>query len=157
MERVTDRDYALFLWIKADQMSEALEVIEEWGFEYKTVIFVWVKVAKGDDVKKYFCSEKSDWTQEGCSICLLATRGKVEQVAFPVGNGVQTPREFKELTVKLLGDLPALELFPDSYAFCDREQFSTQYDEKSVEWDMAAPMWLLKQLAEERRLDMNYE
>lgn len=95
VERVADRDYALFLWIKADQMSEALEVIEEWGFEYKTVIFVWVKVAKGDDVKKYFCSEKSDWTQEGCSICLLATRGKVEQVAFPVGNGVQTPREFK--------------------------------------------------------------
>lgn len=37
------KDCALFMWITFPCLQEAMEVLSAWGFEYKTVAFVWVK------------------------------------------------------------------------------------------------------------------
>ena len=40
------RDAALFLWTTDPMLRHALDVIEAWGFTYKTVAFYWVKLNK---------------------------------------------------------------------------------------------------------------
>ena len=36
-------DSALFLWATFPQLPEALRLIKAWGFQYKSVAFVWLK------------------------------------------------------------------------------------------------------------------
>ena len=44
-------DCALFLWITMPMLCEAWEVMEAWGFSYKTAAFVWIKLnQKADSV-----------------------------------------------------------------------------------------------------------
>ena len=40
---------ALFMWATFPMLREALELIEAWGFEYKTIAFCWVKQNKNSD------------------------------------------------------------------------------------------------------------
>lgn len=40
---IADKDCVLFLWAVSPLMPEALQVIESWGFKYKTIAFVWSK------------------------------------------------------------------------------------------------------------------
>ena len=37
------KDSALFLWATFPQLKEAFRVIEAWGFQYKTLAFLWLK------------------------------------------------------------------------------------------------------------------
>ena len=63
----------------------------------------------------------SNWTCEAYEFCILATRGTVQWVNNDIPQlvthtmkyGGNKSEDFKELTVQLLGNLPALELFPD--------------------------------------------
>ena len=43
INEITKDDSALFLWTTDAHLKEAIEVIESWGFIYKTIAFVWVK------------------------------------------------------------------------------------------------------------------
>ena len=37
------KDSALFLWGTFPQLKEAFRVIDAWGFQYKTLAFLWLK------------------------------------------------------------------------------------------------------------------
>lgn len=50
---LADKNCALFLWVTFPQLREGLSVIQAWGFQYKTVAFVWVKQNKNS---RYFVS-----------------------------------------------------------------------------------------------------
>lgn len=41
---IADDDCILFLWTTGPQFANAIELGKEWGFEYKTVAFVWDKM-----------------------------------------------------------------------------------------------------------------
>lgn len=41
---IADNDCLLFMWATGPQMANAIELGEAWGFEYKTVAFVWDKM-----------------------------------------------------------------------------------------------------------------
>lgn len=43
VSEIADKNCVLFLWVTSPKLKEGLEVIERWGFEYKTS-FVWDKV-----------------------------------------------------------------------------------------------------------------
>ena len=43
------KDCALFMWITFPCMQEALQVLEAWGFEYKTTAIVWIKQNRESD------------------------------------------------------------------------------------------------------------
>ena len=102
---------------------------------------------------------------EVCEFCLLATKGTVRRVKDNILQLVtnvikdegKKSEDFKELTVQLLGDLPALELFPDPEALENEENFSTVYNKIIVRWDMAAPKWYFEERAEKERLEKNRE
>lgn len=41
---IADEDCILFMWTTGPQMANSIELGEAWGFEYKTVAFVWDKM-----------------------------------------------------------------------------------------------------------------
>ena len=46
VSEIAEKDCALFLWATFPQLKEALQLIKTWGFQYKTVAFVWLKTNK---------------------------------------------------------------------------------------------------------------
>ena len=46
------KDCALFMWITFPCMQEAFQVLEAWGFEYKTTAFVWIKQNRVSDSRR---------------------------------------------------------------------------------------------------------
>lgn len=43
IKELADKDCALFMWVTMPKLNECFDLIESWGFEYKTVAFTWVK------------------------------------------------------------------------------------------------------------------
>ena len=110
------KDCALFLWITFPCLCEALEVLTAWGFSYKTVAFVWVKQnRKNDDL----FTGMGYWTRANAEICILATKGHPKRVDAGVRQVIlshieehsKKPDEARECIVRLMGDLPRVELF----------------------------------------------
>ena len=109
-------DCTLFLWTTFPQIPEALQVIKAWGFQYKTVSFVWLKQNKSGN--GWFFG-LGFWTRGNAEICLLATKGKPHRksnkvhqfIVSPLRLHSQKPNEAREKIVELMGDLPRLELF----------------------------------------------
>ena len=111
-------DAILFLWVMNSELPLALRCIENWGFTYKTIGFVWVKLTKreGSDT---FHFGGGNWTRSNPELCLLATRGKMKRlsasirklVVSPIRDHSQKPDEIRDMIVELVGDLPRIELF----------------------------------------------
>lgn len=116
IEEITDRDAVLFLWATFPKLPEALRVIKAWGFQYKTVAFVWLKQNKSG--KGWFYG-LGFWTRGNAEICLLATKGRPHRVSnsvhqfiiSPLRQHSQKPDEARDKIVALMGDLPRVELF----------------------------------------------
>jgi len=123
-------DCVLFLWVTPPFLMDAAKVIEAWGFEYKTKAFNWVKYT----VKGKLHYGMGNWTRantEDCLLaikgeqfyvtedCLLATRGKSKRqdASIPqvmrsrILNHSVKPPETRDRIVKLMGDIPRIELF----------------------------------------------
>lgn len=108
----------LFMWTISTMIPFALQVIESWGFTYKTVAFVWVKKNKVADT---FFTGMGFWTRSNAEICLLATKGKIlkrESKSVPQiictrrQEHSRKPAEARERIVQLLGeDRSRIELF----------------------------------------------
>lgn len=109
-------DSALFLWATFPMLREALQVIDAWGFKFKTVAFVWLKLNKKAGT---WFTGLGYWTRSNAEICLLATRGKPQRqdksihqlIVSPLEGHSKKPDEAREKIVRLMGDLPRVELF----------------------------------------------
>lgn len=66
------KDAALFLWATPPALAEAMHVMKEWGFKYKTFAFTWVKQNPSGS---YFTG-MGHYTRANAEICLLGTRGR---------------------------------------------------------------------------------
>ena len=111
---LSDDNAILFLWIMNSEIPLALDVIKAWGFKYKTVAFTWVKTTKNT-----FHFGGGNWTRSNPELCLLATRGQIKRISASIRNLVisplrehsRKPDEIRNEIVKLVGDLPRVELF----------------------------------------------
>jgi N6-adenosine-specific RNA methylase IME4 len=108
-------DSILFLWANGPRLFEAQKVIEAWQFTYKSIGFVWVKTGKNGK-RPIGCGY---WTRANPEICLIATRGKPRRIDASIPTLIEAPRrehsrkpdEVRERIVRLVGDLPRVELF----------------------------------------------
>ena len=113
---ISANDCVLFLWITMPKLNDVMEVIDYWGFKYKTVGFTWVKKNKKQD--SWFWG-MGNWTRANAEICLLATKGNPKRVNAGVHSVIDTPVEehskkpdiVRDRIVTLCGDLPRIELF----------------------------------------------
>ena len=109
-------DCVLFLWVTMPKLNQVMEVIESWGFTYKTCAFTWVKRNKKSN--SWFWG-MGRWTRANAEICLLATKGKPRRISAGVHSIIDAPIErhskkpdiVRERIVELCGDLPRVELF----------------------------------------------
>lgn len=112
----TNKNAVLFLWVTCPQLPEAFKVMKAWGFEYKTVGFVWLKPKRAGDG---YVLGMGYWTRSNVEICLMATKGKPRRKSKTVLQLIFSPREkhskkpdiTRDLIVELMGDLPRLEMF----------------------------------------------
>ncbi|KKM78249.1 hypothetical protein LCGC14_1361910 [marine sediment metagenome] len=123
-------DCALLLWVTDPMLPRGLELLEAWGFRYKTVGFYWVKLNKLAKIHRFADGEPGlirekelftglgYWTRANPEQCLLATRGHPKQLAKDVPRLVVAPRrehsrkpdEVRDRIRRLLPG-PYLELF----------------------------------------------
>ena len=116
VQDISDDNCVLFLWVTPPHIKEGLDVIEAWGFQYKTFAFTWVKQNKKQPTLFMGCGS---WTRANSEICLLATKGKPKRVSASVKQVIISPREehskkpdeTRERIIELVGDLPRIELF----------------------------------------------
>ena len=80
-----DKDCVLFLWTTDPFLRVAFDVIEAWGFTYKTVGFYWAKTPTNWFGTGY-------WSRANPEQCLLATRGKPKRIAANVPKLIMAPR-----------------------------------------------------------------
>jgi N6-adenosine-specific RNA methylase IME4 len=116
INKITDDNCVLFLWTTFPKLKQGIEVLEFWGFKYITVAFVWVKQNPKND-KIY--SGIGHWTNANAEIVLLGKKGKIARVEKNVkqivlshrGKHSVKPSEVRDRIIRLVGDLPRIELF----------------------------------------------
>lgn len=129
---------ALFLWTTFPRLDAGLEVMKAWGFDYKTIGFLWVKLNPGmagldsgsltPHLHKIGLINFLNWlaffgigyyTKSNPELCLLGVKGKMKPISNCVSNTVFAPREYhskkpdivRDKIVELFGDVPRIELF----------------------------------------------
>jgi N6-adenosine-specific RNA methylase IME4 len=113
---MSDDNCVLFMWATYPLLKEALEVIDAWGFEYKSIAFQWIKLNPENGREFYGLGR---WTRGNTEPCLLATKGKphrVDESVFqivksPIRGHSRKPEIVREKIIQLMGDLPRIELF----------------------------------------------
>jgi len=79
IQEKTEDDCLLFLWTSSPHLEQALELMKAWGFDYKTIAFVW-------DKQK---TNPGYYTLSQVEICLVGKKGK-----FPTPRGSRKERQF---------------------------------------------------------------
>jgi site-specific DNA-methyltransferase (adenine-specific) len=99
----------LFLWVTFPMLEEGLELIRNWGFEYKTCGFNWIKLEKNG--KPFFGI--GHYTKSNSELCLIGVRGKglrildntISQVIMtPKDKHSKKPDIIPKLITRLVGD-----------------------------------------------------
>ena len=116
VERLAADDCALFMWAVMPQLPEAMELIQAWGFEYKTCAFTWVKTYPGRPLS--LAVGMGYWTRSNAELCLLATRGKpkrlnkdVQQIIMSARGAHSAKPEIAAERIERLVGGPYLEMF----------------------------------------------
>lgn len=117
ISNISEDDCALFLWTTDAHLKEAIEVMESWGFKYKTIAFVWIKKYESGSLVYNF----APWTLKSHEICLFGTKGKMGQhkttnnikglvEAIRTGHS-KKPDEVMRRIERLFDKCPKIELF----------------------------------------------
>jgi N6-adenosine-specific RNA methylase IME4 len=118
-------DSALFCWVVQPMLPEALQVLAAWGFSFRTVAFVWIKMPASWSEHQLPLRIRPRMglgyhTRSGSEQCWLAIRGRgykrqsmgIEQVVHaPVREHSRKPDEVAARIEQLVGSVPRIELF----------------------------------------------
>lgn len=91
-------DCALFMWLVDSHFDEALALGKAWGFQFKTVAFIWLKETANGRQLDIFKGESDPrismgyWTRKQAELCLLFTRGKSRRLGKGVRQVIRDPR-----------------------------------------------------------------
>ena len=108
IQDIADKNSVLFLWVTVPLIEEGFEVLNAWGFKYKTMI-TW---------RKIMSLGMGYWYRGQTEHLLLGVKGKVKAfriqkpnfIQCKVGKHSQKPQEFREL-IEMTGLNPKIELF----------------------------------------------
>ncbi len=111
VQKIAKHDCLLFMWTSNPHLAQAIELGKAWGFEYRTVAFVWDKM--NHNPGKY--------TLSNCELCLVFKRGRIPQprgarniqqlVRSPRREHSDKPIEVREAIVKMFPTQERIELF----------------------------------------------
>jgi N6-adenosine-specific RNA methylase IME4 len=101
VQQIAKDDCLLFMWATNPHLNQAIELGEAWGFEYRTVAFVWDKMVHNP----------GKYTLSYCELCLLFKRGKIPSPrgARNVKQLVRVPRaEHSEKPLEVMQGIEAM-------------------------------------------------
>ena len=124
IQNITADTCILFLWTTYPMLQEAIQLINAWGFKYKTIGFQWIKLNK-KVINPLFIQKNNmffglgRWTRGNTEPCLIAVKGKPKRISNkvsqiilePIGIHSKKPEIVKDKIIELVGDMPRIELF----------------------------------------------
>ena len=119
IDKISEKDCILFMWATYPMLKEALQVIESWGFKYKTIGFQWIKQNRSGK-GRYFGLGR--WTRGNTEPCLIAVKGKPSKykesnavsqiIEYPLTRHSEKPPITRDKIVELTNEnLNKIELF----------------------------------------------
>lgn len=116
IQKITADNCALFLWVPYMILPKCIETLKQWGFRYVTVAFTWVKISRKKGTPLL---GRGGWVRANAEVCLMGLKGKLKRestnvsqiVLSPLREHSRKPDEVRERIVKLMGNLPRIELF----------------------------------------------
>jgi N6-adenosine-specific RNA methylase IME4 len=104
-------DCLLFMWTTNPHLSQAITLADAWGFEYRTVAFVWDKMAHNPGI----------YTLSNCELCLVFKHGKIptprgarnvqQLIRSPRRDHSEKPTEIRHAIEKMFPGQERIELF----------------------------------------------
>jgi len=111
IEQIAKEDCLLFMWATSPHLEQAIELGNAWGFDYKTVAFVWDKMNHNP----------GQYTLSGTELCLVFKRGRIPRprgtrnerqlVKSPRRDHSQKPDEVIEAISRMFPEQDKIELF----------------------------------------------
>lgn len=111
VHKIAKDDALLFMWTSNPHLAQAIELGNAWGFEYKTVAFVWDKMNHNP----------GQYTLSSCELCLVFKRGRIPKprgarnirqlVRVPRKAHSEKPEEVLEAIEKMFPSQDRIELF----------------------------------------------
>jgi N6-adenosine-specific RNA methylase IME4 len=108
---IAEDDCLLFMWVTNPHLAQGIELGQAWGFEYRTVAFVWDKMVHNP----------GKYTMSYCEICLVFKRGRIpsprgtrnekQLVRSPRGDHSVKPNEVREAIERMFPTQKKIELF----------------------------------------------
>jgi len=98
---IASDDCLLFMWVTNPHLAQGIELGSAWGFEYKTVAFVWDKMVHNP----------GQYTLSYCELCLVFKRGKIPRPrgARNIKQLVRIPRgEHSQKPIEVMGNIEAM-------------------------------------------------
>ena len=95
VKRYAAPDCVLLMWVTDPFLRHGFDVLDSWGFEYKTVGFVWAKTAYTHGAlenEHNWPIGTGYWTRANPEYCLLATVGSPHRVNDDVRELIVSPR-----------------------------------------------------------------
>jgi N6-adenosine-specific RNA methylase IME4 len=114
-------DCLLFMWVTNPHLEQGINLAKAWGFQYRTVAFVWDKM----------CHNPGQYTMSYCELCLVFKKGRIPtpRGARNVKQLVRVPRgEHSEKPIEVLKSIESM--FPTQ----DRIELFARH--KPENWDV---------------------
>ncbi len=85
INKISKDDCLLFMWVTNPHLAQAIELGKVWGFDYRTVAFVWDKMNHNP----------GQYTLSNCELCLVFKRGRIPKPrgARNVQQLIRSPRQ----------------------------------------------------------------
>lgn len=83
VEHITEKNCLCYMWTTGPQLDVSIDVLRAWGFQYKTIAFVWEKVIVNPGY----------YTMSSVEICIVGKKGSI-----PKPRGTRNERQFLQQT-----------------------------------------------------------
>jgi len=111
VSKIAEDDCLLFMWVTNPHLAQGIELGRAWGFEYRTVAFVWDKMVHNP----------GQYTMSYCELCLVFKKGRIPKprgarnikqlVRVPRGKHSEKPDEVLKGIEAMFPDQKKIELF----------------------------------------------
>jgi N6-adenosine-specific RNA methylase IME4 len=111
LTEIAKDDCLLFMWVTNPHMANGISLGQAWGFEYKTVAFVWDKMVHNP----------GKYTMSYCELCLVFKRGRIptprgtrnekQLISAPRQAHSVKPTEVREAITRMFPTQDRIELF----------------------------------------------
>ena len=102
---IAKNDCLLFMWVTSPHLAQSIALGEAWGFDYRTVAFVWDKMVHNP----------GKYTLSNCEMCLVFKKGRIPQ-----------PRGARNIQQLIRSPRRAHSMKPDEVRGAIEKMFPTQ-------------------------------